>query len=214
MLRWLQGMQVAALAAVIVLCVAATVVLLDARRALQKATERVTPLIAKTAEEMDEVHRLTLEAGLTAMEARKASLEERAALPKLTAQTSRSLTQLDAWLRSARETTEGLGTSQQQVAHASVAAIETVTAQAEEVAQVLTQARISLVELQAVEVDLDKLVSDPAIASTLAHMDATSAAAESSAKDLQGEVHAITHPGWMKRMWNGALDLAHVFNPL
>jgi len=32
--------------------------------------------------------------------------------------------------------------------------------------------------------------------------------------DVKQAVHSWTHPGWVKKIWNGVLDVAHVFNPL
>jgi hypothetical protein len=49
------------------------------------------PILKQSALDLQEAHNLILEAGLTAMEARKASAEERAALPALTADAKASI---------------------------------------------------------------------------------------------------------------------------
>ncbi len=54
------------------------------------------PIAKQTNLNLQEMHRVILEAGLTAMEARKASAEERAALPGLTRSAQSSINQLTA----------------------------------------------------------------------------------------------------------------------
>lgn len=60
--------------------------------------------------DLQETHRLILESGLTAMEARKASAEERAALPGITAKATQSLDALHGELVQLQTTTRDLDT--------------------------------------------------------------------------------------------------------
>lgn len=53
--------------------------------AVSDVRKALPPLVKQATADLEEGHRVLLEAGLTAMEARKASAEERAALPGLTA---------------------------------------------------------------------------------------------------------------------------------
>lgn len=206
--------QIAALLGVVAICVAVVLLVLQVRRTLDDASAKLQTITTKVALDLDEAHRLELEAGLTAMEARKASAEERAALPKLTAQASQAMRSLDGWVVTARNTTSGVGVSQQQIAARAVAVLATTDTTVRQLQPVMQQAQLSLVRLQAVETDLDRQVNDPAIARSLKHIDGTTASLEASAKDVQQEVHAITHPTWVHRVWRGVLDVARVFNPL
>jgi hypothetical protein len=212
--RVLAVVQIVALLAVVVVCVAVCVLLLQVRHALLDAQTQLQTITRKVALDLDEAHHVLLESGLTAMEARKASAEERAALPKLTAQASQTFTSLDAWMVAARNTTSALGESQAAIARSTVMTLQSLDATVRAVQPVLAQAQASIVKLETVEADLDAQVKDPAIAASLHNIDGTTAAMEASAQDVQQEVHAITHPGWAKRCWGFALDVAHVFNPL
>lgn len=172
------------------------------------------PLVQKASLDLDEAHRLILETGLTAMEARKASAEERAALPVLTKQAQQSLTNMDALLVAARKTTDGVGVSQQQIAQSTTATLATLNTTIQGAQPVLVQAQATLAELHTVATTVNAQASDPAIADTLHHIDATTASVEATAKDVQLEVHGIVHPGWAHRIWEWSLDIGHLFNPL
>jgi hypothetical protein len=212
--RVLALLEIAALLGVVAVCIATVMLLLQVRQESQAAGMQIQTITKKAVLDLEESHRLIREAGLTAMEARKASAEERAALPKLTAQASQTFTSLDAWMVAVRNTTSGLGESQAAIAKSTVATLAQLDATVRQVQPVLAQAQASIGELQTVETDLDRQVNDPAIAASLHHLDATTASVEASALDVQQEVHAITHPGWVKRCWGLVLDVAHVFNPL
>jgi hypothetical protein len=212
--RVLALVQIAALLMVTVVCVAICMLVLQVRQTLKDAGTRLQAITQKVTLDLDDAHRVLLESGLTAMEARKASAEERAALPKLTAQTSQVMTSLDAELVALRNTTLALGEDGNTITRSTTITLDGVDAAVRSMQPAIEQARSSIAELQTVEVHLDAEVSDPAIASSLHHIDGTTAAMEASAKDVQQEVHAMTHPGWAKRCWGFALDVAHVFNPL
>lgn len=126
------------------------------------------PLVKQATADLQEGHNLILEAGLTAMEARKASAEERAALPGLT-----------------------LG-----------------------VEDAIGNLNDEMTALQDVTRHADKLVSDPDIPTTIAHVESTTGHLDATAADVQQEVHSLTHPTWLHKLWGGVLDVAHVFNPL
>lgn len=66
------------------------------------------PIAAQAQADLQETHRLILEAGLTAMEARKASAEERAAMPGLTAEANAALSGLGAEMVQLQRTTRDL----------------------------------------------------------------------------------------------------------
>lgn len=214
MKRVLAVAQILALLAVAAVCVAVCLLILQVRHTLLDAGAQLQVITQKATLDLDEAHRVLLESGLTAMEARKASAEERAALPKLTAQASQTLTALDAWMAAGRNTTSGIGDSQAAIARSTVTALASLDTTVRDVQPVLQQAQVSIAKLDPLIMDLDRQVNDPAIAASLHNIDGTTASMEASAKDVQQEVHAITHPGWVKRCWGFVLDVAHVFNPL
>lgn len=206
--------QIAALLGVTVACVAVVMLFLQVRRTLEDAQQQLHVVAQKTALDLDEAHRVLLESGLTAAEARKASAEERAALPALTADAQHSFRSLAEFMEAAQQTTVGVGQSQQQIAASAVGVLRTTDETVRDLQPVMAQAKASLDELATVESDLDARVNDPAITESLHHIDASTAAMEASAQDVQQEVHKFTHPTWLHRMWSGMLDVAHVFNPL
>lgn len=214
MKRVLELAQIAALLTVAVVCVSVCLLIVQVRHTLLDANAQLHIITQKVRLDLDEAHRLELEAALTAMEARKASAEERAALPKLTAQSSHAIASLDAWMVAARNTTSALGDSQAAIAKSTVTTLASLDATVRDVQPVLQQAQTSIAKLDPLIGDLDRQVNDPAIASSLHNIDGTTASMEASAKDVQQEVHALTHPTWVHRVWNGLLDVAHVFNPL
>jgi hypothetical protein len=212
--RVLAVAQILALLAVAAVCIAVCLLILQLRHTLLDAGAQLHVITQKATLDLDEAHHVLLESGLTAMEARKASAEERTALTKLTAQSSHAVASLDAWMVAGRNTTSGIGDSQAAIARSTVTALASLDTTVRDVQPVLQQTQVSMAKLDPLIDDLDRQVNDPAIASSLHNIDGTTASMEASAKDVQQEVHAITHPGWVKRVWSGFLDLAHVFNPL
>jgi hypothetical protein len=212
--KMLTAAKVLALTSLTALIVETGLLARQANQTLSSFQTTIQPLAQKAALDLDEAHRLELEAALTAMEARKASAEERKALPVLTAQVQRSLRDMDALLVAARQTTDGVGVIQQQIAQSTVQTMATLNTTVQNVQPVLAEAQHTIAGLGTVAADVDKQVSDPAVTEILHHLDGTTASVEATTKDLQQEVHSITHPGWAHRMWEWSLDIAHVFNPL
>lgn len=160
--------------------------------------------------EIEELHRLTLEAGLTAMEARKASVKESE--------------YLDTWNSDLINTFRGVNTSLITL-NSSIASIGSVTSAAtstlittqQTVADLQTPIRdasSTLMAAQRATDDLDTLLRLPALTSTIEHTDATMSHLDATTKDVQDAVHKYTHPGVWTRIKGFALDVAHVFNPL
>ena len=149
----------------------------------------------------DETHRVLLEAGLTASEARRASTEERAylekELPALNERAKLALDDTDALLRSLRGTSDALGQSAQSATGVLDSTRETLAG----VAPILNQTRETIAGLEPVEsaaaatiTDADTLVKSPDIASTLHSVSQGTAELAATAKDVREEVHAVTHP--------------------
>jgi hypothetical protein len=173
--------------------------------------------ITKLNLEIDEAHRLTLEAGLTAMEARKASVKESAMLDQWN--TSIATTMLGVQntmaetaktVASIRDVT-GAATSTLVTAQQTVQALQAPIQQATATLQAAQRATESL---QLAVVHLDVLVTDPAIPKTIANVQSTTGHLDATANNLEQTFYKYTHPGIWAKIKGAALDIAHVFNPL
>ena len=199
-----------ALLALTVLCVAVTVNVVSISHQAQST-------IYKIDGEIDELHRLTLEAGLTAMEARKASAKESAYLDQWNSQiantmdsVSRVMSQTVITVASIQDTAQA-ATGTLQTAQGTIQALQAPITQA---TSTLQAAQRTTEDLQPVIGHLDALVTDPAIAATLANVQGTTAHLDATAADVQAEVYKYTHPGIWAKIKGITLDIAHVFNPL
>lgn len=165
--------------------------------------KHVSETLMKLDTEIDEAHRLTLEAGLTVMEARKASVKEIAYLDAWNKGISRTLIDFHDVMV---ETRSAVG-SIQPVAVTTEATIRALQAP-------IAQANTDLAALQPVIAHTDALVSNPDLGATISNVASTTGHLDATAADVQQEVHSLTHPTWLHRLWGGLLDVAHVFNPL
>ena len=149
----------------------------------------------------DDAGRVLYEAGLTAMEARKASAEERAyisqQLPLFTQKTERALDDTDALLVSLRSTSGDLAGT----ARSATGVLEATRESVAGIAPILNQTRETIAGLDPVESaaavmlkDGDALVKDPDISSSLRNVSQGTAELAATAKDVREEVHAMTHP--------------------
>ena len=193
----------AALLAFSILCVTAAY-------SIANLDKHVSNTLMKLNDELDEAHRLTLEAGLTAMEARKASAKEISYLDAWNKEISSSIIDFQQVMLQTRQTLAAIqGTSE--------AATQTVTALQAPITQAtatLQAAQRSTEALQPVLSHLDALVSDPQLTDTIAQTDATMSHLDATAADVQQEVYKYTHPGIWAKIKGAVLDIAHVFNPL
>ena len=148
-----------------------------------------------------EAHRVLLEAGLTAREARLASTEERAylanELPALTERTKRTLDDTDALLQTLRATSGALT----DTAHSATGLLNAARGPVDGISLTLDQTRIALAGLTPVEEaatftiqDTDTLVKSPDISASLHNVSQGTAELAATAKDVREEVHAVTHP--------------------
>lgn len=165
--------------------------------------KHLSSTLMKLDSEIDEAHRLTLEAGLTVMEARKASLKESAYLDQWNKQLSKTLTDVDLTVSDLRT-----------VSAASVGMLNTTQQTVNSLQAPIQSANQTLMAAQKAISDLDKLEQDPALTDTIAHTDATMSHLDATTKDVQDEVYRYTHPGIWTKIKGFALDIAKVFNPL
>lgn len=160
--------------------------------------------------EVDELHRLTLEAALTAAEARKASVKESAMLDQWNAQIATTMrdvqvtmTETAKTVASIRDAT-GEATSTLQTTRQTIQALQAP----------INQATATLQAAQSATGHLDALLSDPQLTATIANVEGVTGHLDATAKDVQETVHSYTHPTWVMRVWEWSLDLAHALNPL
>lgn len=142
---------------------------------------RLATTFSKIDSEIDEAHRLTLEAGLTAMEARKASAKESGYLDQWNSQILKALTSVSSvsaatvsTLQATQVTVSSLQApinSANQTLIAARGAIETGNA--------------DLAALQPFIAHSDALVTDPAITGLLNHVEATTGHVDAVTLDLQ-----------------------------
>jgi hypothetical protein len=163
------------------------------------------------------MHRLTLEAGLTAMEARKASIKESAYLDQWNSQVAKLFSDVHQTMITTNQTVASI----QEVSRAATGTLQTTqaTVQAFQVPIVQLTATLKAGErataaLELTTQHLDALVIDPAIPATLANVQATTGHLDATSKDVEQEVHSLTHPTWAVRLWGWTLDVAHALNPL
>lgn len=168
---------------------------------------RLATTFQKLDNEIDEAHRLTLEAGLTVMEARKASVKEIAYLDAWNTGISQTLTDL-------HQTLSQTSASEAEMSHAAVESTVALNKTLTDVQPMLSSATAELSAMQAATGHLDALIQDPALTATISNVASTTGHLDATAADVQQEVHSLTHPTWLHKIWGGLLDVAHVFNPL
>ena len=198
----------------VAVCVSVCVLIFQARRELDDICTQVHTITGKAALDLDEAHRLELEAGLATMDTRKAEEQEIKALPAITGDVRQSFRSISELANTASTTIAGIGVSQRQIAANAGGVLQSADGTIRDLRPVMNQASKSLEQLQLVETDLDRQVNDPAIASSLHHIDGTTGSLEASAKDVQQGVHAWLHPTWPHKLWHVVLDVAHAANPL
>ena len=166
----------------------------------------LSPTLTKLDLELDEAHRLTLEAGLTAMEARKASAKESAYLDQWNSQLSATMVDAQGVMI---QTSQTLGTMQ-----ATTGALQSPIYQA---TATLKAAQSTTEAMQPVLSHLDALVTDPAIQNTITQTDLTMSHLDALSDDLQEEADKFVHPpkkklGFWGTIWAG-VQVAHKFEP-
>lgn len=193
----------------ITLAFAARTVASHASSLVMKAGDTLT----KVNLELDEMHRLTLEAGLTAMEARKASAKESAYLDIWNSRISNTLEDADAVLAQTAVTVQAIQGTSNAATRAIKSTQDTVTALQAPIAQ----ATATLQAAQAATQHLDALVSDPTIKETIAHTDATMAHVDATTGEVQQAVHHYFNPTLPEKIWGwvreGAVTVGEIFLP-
>lgn len=170
---------------------------LTARSKLDVASSDEHAISAKIGLDADEAHRLILEAGLTAMEARKASAEERADLATQNA----AVTQL---IRSLNGTVNSVRDNQDAISAQGVRALQTAQVAIGGLVPVEKHLDAETVELATATKSANVLLSDPNIKGTTAHLDGAAANVEAMSADAREKVHSVLHP----KLWTKVVDVA------
>jgi chromosome segregation ATPase len=183
-----------ALLSVSVWCLSAAYQLRVIEKHLAATTMAVGDTLAKVNLELDEMHRLTLEAGLTAMEARKASKKESEYLDKWNTQLAQVMTDV----HSVMQETAGTVASIQPVTAAATSTLQTTQATVAQLQAPIAQANADFAQLQApiAQLNVDLQALQPAINHTDATMDHVAA----TTADVQQAVHSYLHPTWPQRI--------------
>jgi ABC-type transporter Mla subunit MlaD len=192
-----------ALVAVIVLCFSVAHQVTTVGKHLSNTLMNVNVTIKKVDAEVDEMHRLTVEAALTATEARKASVQEEQFLTTSNKQVAQVLDNLNATLVSVRATSDQAARSASDVASVTSTTIQNVQ-------PVLEAATSELKTLQTTTESLNTLVTDPHLAATVANVDETTQHLNKTAAETESWMHGILHPSWASRIKSWLIDAATV----
>lgn len=203
----LQVAGATALVAFAYLCLTISMAVRTTSAHLNSLTMQSGDTVRKMNLELDELHRLTLEAGLTAMEARKASAKELAFLDTLNYQVTATTYQAQNTLLAVAHTAEQATNSEAQVS-------SSVTKTLAALPPVLAASAAEMQQLQLTTQHLDALVADPSIPATLSNVADTSAHVDQMSAEAKTAFHAYLHPTWAQRAWGWSLQIAgHVLNP-
>jgi ABC-type transporter Mla subunit MlaD len=192
-----------ALVAVIVLCFSVAHQVTTVGKHLSNTLMNVNVTIKKVDAEVDEMHRLTVEAALTATEARKASVQEEQFLTTSNKQVAQVLDNLNATLVSVRAASDQAARSASDVASVTSTTIQNVQ-------PVLEAATSELKTLQTTTESLNTLVTDPHLAATVANVDETTQHLNKTAAETESWMHGILHPSWASRIKSWLIDAATV----
>jgi hypothetical protein len=197
-MRLLDHAKGLALIAVTLLCVACTIFIFDLDRSIKGWSSELQKTNQKLNNDLDEAHRLILEASLTAMEARKASADERQFLKQWN-------TQLSQTMLSANKLIANLDESQSRIAEAAVGTLSAATSTESSMQPVIAT---TLATTNATISDLDRLLKSKDLLETLKHLDGTSTHVDSITGMADTKLNDLMHPPkcegkwcWAKRTW-------------
>lgn len=127
------------------------------------------------------------------------------------------MTRANDLLLSMRQTTDGIGRSEQQVAAAVVETLQETNTAIRGLAPVESNAGASIAELQKATIDIEALANDEDLKQSLANLNSTTRSVSGMASDTQKYWHSVLYPSWPKRIWSMitgvGLDAAKLFVP-
>jgi hypothetical protein len=182
------------------LCGMLAVFAFHADRALEVRAAAVDSTLVKVNQDLDDAHRVLLEAGLTAMEARKASAKESAYLDQWNAGITQTLGNANKVLVSLAATSDGLRDSQAAIAAQTITTLKSAQTSIDGLQPTEVELTATIAELNKATSDIDALVPPLTAmanngASAMGHVDATTA-------DVQKAVHNYLYPTWERKVWS------------
>jgi ABC-type transporter Mla subunit MlaD len=189
-----------ALVSLIALCVAASIVMVDVDRTVKQLHTTVF-LLDK---DLVDVKNVLVHVDLAANTAQLASKKE--------------AKYLDAWNAGIATTLAGLNKDSSDLDSAFLTANQvllTTDSTIKGLQPVENNAAAAIAQMGTATTDLDKLISDPQITSTIASVNTiaantatTSQNVNATSKDIKDYVHQLTHPTWAQRAWSFTLNVA------
>ena len=169
---------------------------------------RVT--LPKTDAEIDETHRASVEIALTAMEARKLSKAENAALPITQAKLNKTLDNVNALLVKAGKTVDNIDANEGQITDATLASLKSLDNSIQGIPPVLEATKKSIEGLGPVETAstdaIEKLggtanaatdaINAPEIKATEKNLQSATGSLADVAEEGKDYVHKLLHPKW------------------
>jgi hypothetical protein len=200
-----------------VACAAVSVLAIVATRDMEAARTQAAGVVTKLNLELDEVHRLTLEAGLTAMEARKASAKEVAYLDQANGDLGEAIGNFNQVLISLKRTVDETGSNQARLVQSSTAMLDAATETVKAAKATVEDLGDTAQQLQSIEVDANEIIADPNIPKMIAGFAVTSDNAAVISTDGRQVVEKYAHPS-KKRLgfWGGlwaAAQVVHKVSP-
>jgi hypothetical protein len=178
-----------------------------------RPTINVQPLLSQAQLDLEELHRVTLEAGLTAREARMASHDERLALPNITGDVDTLLIRSAQALAATSDTARLVGTDAAAITGSTTALLDASTKTVAGLQPIELKAADAVEQMRTDEAHLDALIADPDIPIAIANLKDTGAAAvratsnvADTTADVKDAVHSYLHPTLATKIWHAVAN--------
>lgn len=185
-----------------------------------KAYVQLSATTVKLNLELDEAHRVTLEAGLTAMEARKASALEVQALTGWNQQITTTMRNANGVLLSLQKTSDATAATEQQIADAAVSTLHTTDQTIAGLQPVEAQATQGVAQIEETTTHIQALIDSPDITDTLHNVDVTTGELAKTSTDFQTKFHSVLFPPpctghwcWLLRSYGIIKDAGSLAEP-
>jgi len=196
-----EALKSALIAALIVLCVCLSILVMDADLTVVQFRKNGAVTQQKLNNDLDEAHRLILEAGLTATEARKASTEEGQYLSQWNKQISTTMQSANTLLLSAAQTSDSIRSSQQQIAQSATIALGTLNDTIKGLQPVEQTATQTFANLDKSATDLDSFINSPDLMGTAHNLNTITGNFGVISGDFEKKFHAVLYPPPCQGHW-------------
>jgi hypothetical protein len=199
------------------MCTAVGVLAIVATRDMEAARTQAAGVVTKLNLELDEAHRLTLEAGLTAMEARKASAKESKYLDQWNKQIAGTFDRSNELLSSLRRTSDRTAESERQITLAATQTLQATTETVKAAQATIEDLGEDAQQLQNLEIGANEIIADPKILEAIGSFAMMGDNFAVISTDLREVVHGYVHPskkklGFWGTVYAGA-TVVHKFSP-